>query len=78
MYIVTLMNPPFKNGTDIKHINHARRLLAPGGRLVALCAAGPRQLARLRPIATEWRELPARSFASEGTNVAAAIVIFQA
>lgn len=72
-----LMNPPFKNGTDIKHIRHARTLLAPGGRLVSLCAAGPRQIAQLRPIATTWRDLPARSFASEGTHVAAAVVTFQ-
>lgn len=36
-----VMNPPFVNGIDIKHIERARTLLAPGGRLVALCANGP-------------------------------------
>jgi len=33
-----LMNPPFENGTDIKHIKHALTFLKPGGRLVAICA----------------------------------------
>lgn len=64
-----VMNPPFKNGTDIKHIQHARKFLAPGGRIVALCAAGPRQHRDLYPIATTWQILPARSFRSEGTAV---------
>lgn len=73
-----LMNPPFKQGRDIKHIEHARRLLAPGGRLVALCANGPRQQATLRPAAAEWYPLPEGSFRSEGTNVHAAICVFAA
>jgi predicted RNA methylase len=73
-----LMNPPFKNGTDIKHILHARTFLAAGGRLVSICAAGPRQLAKLRPIATEWHDLPAGSFKEAATNVSAAIAIFDA
>lgn len=68
-----LMNPPFKNGADIKHIEHARRFLAPGGRLVAICAGGPRQRDKLEPIVTEsggiWEDLPAGTFASSGTNV---------
>lgn len=70
-----IMNPPFKMGRDILHIEHARRLLAPGGRLVSLCAAGPRQLAKLKPLAAEWHDLPPGSFATEGTRVAAAIVV---
>lgn len=73
-----LMNPPFKQGRDIKHIEHARRLLAPGGRLVALCANRPRQQAKLRPAAIEWYPLPDGSFRSEGTNVAAAMAVFAA
>ncbi len=44
------MNPPFANGQDIKHITHALRYLSPGGRLVAICANGPRQNDKLRPI----------------------------
>jgi hypothetical protein len=71
-----LMNPPFKMGTDVRHINHARGLLAPGGKLVAICANGPKQRAKLMPEAAQWVELPAGSFASEGTKVDAAIVTF--
>lgn len=69
-----IMNPPFKMGTDIKHVLHAKSLLSPGGRLVSLVAAGPRQRAALSPIVSEWVDLPAKSFASEGTRVGAAIV----
>ena len=67
------MNPPFADGADIHHITHALRLLSPGGRIVALCANGPRQNAQLRPIIEqmggEWEELPANTFAAAGTNV---------
>ncbi len=73
-----LMNPPFKQWRDIRHIEHARKLLRPGGRLVGLCANGPRQRAKLMDHATDWIELPPRSFASEGTNVNAAIMIIDA
>lgn len=76
LFDVIAMNPPFKMWRDIKHINHARTFLAPGGRLVALCAAGPKQRAQLQPIADEWIDLPPGSFKSEGTNVEAAIVVF--
>lgn len=72
-----LMNPPFKMGTDCRHIIHAAELLAPGGRLVAICANGPRQRERLQPLATTWRELPANSFRSEGTSVAAAVLTIE-
>lgn len=68
-----VMNPPFENGADIKHILHARRFLAPGGCLVAICAGGPRQKAALEPIAAAsggiWEPLPAGTFAEQGTNV---------
>lgn len=73
-----LMNPPFKMGRDILHIEHARTLLAPGGKLVSFCAAGPKQRAKLQPFADEWHDLPGDSFKSEGTHVNAAIVVFNA
>lgn len=76
LFDAVLMNPPFKMGTDVKHILHARGLLAPGGRLVALCASGPKQHAKLKPIADNWEELSAGAFKSEGTSVAAAICVF--
>lgn len=72
-----IMNPPFRRGADIKHIEHAATKLAPGGRLVAICANGPRQQDALQPIASQWYDLPAGSFKSEGTNVSAAIVVIE-
>jgi len=73
-----LMNPPFKMGRDIKHITHALTLLNHGGKLVALCAAGPRQRAAFQGVADEWIDLPPGSFKESHTNVAAAIVVFTA
>ena len=74
-YSVVLMNPPFTIGTDVRHILHALELLAPGGRLVSLCANGPKQRAAMKPIASQWIQLPSGSFRSEGTNVETAIVV---
>ncbi len=73
-----VMNPPFVNAADVQHILHARKFLKPGGRLVAICANGPRQRAALEPIALDWIDLPAGSFADSGTNVNAAIVLLDA
>lgn len=64
-----VMNPPFKDGADITHIAHALQFLADGGRLVAICANGPRQNAKLRPMATTWEVLPDDTFRDQGTTV---------
>ncbi len=68
-----LMNPPFENGADIKHIRHAVSMLKPGGRLVAICANGPRQVEQLRPLVEQrggtWEPLPADTFKTAGTRV---------
>lgn len=72
-----VMNPPFKDGSDIRHINHAYMMLKPGGRLVAVCAAGPRQYKAFHDIATEWIDLPADSFKDEGTSVNTAIIVLE-
>lgn len=73
-----IMNPPFKMGRDIKHILHARSLLAPGGRLVAICADGPRQREKLQQLATSWESRGAGAFKESFTNVAAAIITINA
>jgi len=73
-----VMNPPFDHGEDIKHIQHARKFLKPGGRLVAICANGPRQRDTLVPIAEDWINLPDGTFKDQGTNVNAAIVVIDA
>ncbi len=70
-----IMNPPFKQWRDIKHIRHALDKLKPGGRLVAICANGPRQREQLQPLADEWHDLPAKTFAKEGTNVNASLIV---
>jgi protein-L-isoaspartate O-methyltransferase len=72
-----VMNPPFERGADIRHIEHARTFLRPGGRLVAICANGPRQQEKLKPIATEWIDLPDGTFQSQGTSVRTAIVVIE-
>jgi phospholipid N-methyltransferase len=80
-YPRVIMNPPFSNGDDIRHIKHAVTMLAPGGRLVAICANGPRQQEILRPLAENsggWYEaLPAGTFAEQGTNVNTAILVIE-
>jgi protein-L-isoaspartate O-methyltransferase len=70
-----VMNPPFDHGSDIDHIKHAYRMLNPGGRLVAICANGPRQQEVMSDICSAWIELPAGSFKEQETNVNAAIVV---
>jgi protein-L-isoaspartate O-methyltransferase len=76
-----VMNPPFENGADIKHIQHAMKMLKPGGRLVAICANGPRQQSTLKPLAENsggwYEDLPAGTFASQGTNVNTALLLIE-
>lgn len=70
-----VMNPPFDRGADVKHIKHALGHLREGGRLVSVCAAGPKQREAMEEIATSWETLPPGSFKESGTGVAAAIVV---
>lgn len=67
-----VMNPPFAHAQDIEHIKRACALLKPGGRLVALCANGPRQNAALAPLADSWEVLPSGTF--NGTGVCAVLL----
>lgn len=70
-----LMNPPFKNATDKKHIRAAMSLLKPGGRIVALCYAGPRQIAEYKNRnGWTWTQLDPGSFRSEGTGASVAMI----
>jgi len=72
-----IMNPPFANGADIKHIQHAMGFLKPGGRLVALYANGPRQREAFRQ-SGESIDLPPDSFKAEGTGVNVALLVSSA
>jgi len=63
-----IMAPPFE--TSIEHVRHALTFLAPGGRLVALCANGPQALFNQ----ADYREpLPADRFEAAG-NVNVALI----
>jgi len=77
LFHVILMNPPFANAADIAHIRHACEFLAPGGRLVALCADGPRQREQLATLG-KYEPLPEGSFASVGTQVRVALLVIRA
>lgn len=70
-----IMNPPFDKGVDIKHIKHAMSLLKEGGKLVALCANGPRQEKELQTFADHWEVLPEGSFKESGTGVSVALLV---
>jgi predicted RNA methylase len=69
-----IMNPPFKQGRDVKHVKHALSMLRPGGVLVGLCYDGVKQNKHIKPLADMWKPLPAGSFKSEGTR--AGVVLF--
>lgn len=78
-----LMNPPFHNGADSKHIAHALDFLVPGGRLVAIASAGIKSRAdkatkALRDKLATWgasfEDLPAGAFKKAGTNVTTVLI----
>lgn len=71
-----VMNPPFVNGADIRHVLAALTLLKPNGRLVAIVAGGPRQERALRSQATHWETLPDGTFAAVGTQVRTVLCAF--
>jgi predicted RNA methylase len=78
-YRFVVMNPPFANAADVKHVTKAAELLAPGGRLVAIMANGPRQNAYLDSVGGVWsvshREtLPDDTFRPCGTSVRTLLV----
>jgi phospholipid N-methyltransferase len=75
---VILMNPPFGNAQDVAHIKHAITFLKPGGRLVAICANGPRQNDALRPLASSWEPLPTDTFKESGTGVNTVLLTIEA
>lgn len=82
-YDRVIMNPPFCDGRDVDHVRHALRFVAPGGRLVAIMSAGiaykedaahVELRAVIEAAGGRIRDLPARSFASVGTNINTCIV----
>lgn len=68
LFDLVMMNPPFKQGRDIKHIRKALCSMRETGALVALCYNGTKQNAILKPMARTWEVLPAGTFKDEGTR----------
>jgi 2'-5' RNA ligase len=79
-----VMNPPFENGQDVAHVQHAYELLKPGGRIVAIMGehaffANDKKSVAFR----EWlqahdgtsEKLPEGTFKESGTGVASRLVI---
>lgn len=78
-----VMNPPFDKGRDVDHVLHAMKFVKPGGKLIAIMAAGvdyredakSKELRRLAQNVWKaiwfdaFRDLPPKSFAHAGTNV---------
>ena len=86
LYDRVLMNPPFAKQNDIRHVMHALRFLAPGGRLVSVMASGV--TFRTNHLTENFREalkalngtiepLPENAFAESGTNVNTVIVTME-
>jgi Domain of unknown function (DUF3560) len=73
-----LMNPPFEKGIDVRHVQKARALLAPGGILVGICAGGPRQKEALEKHAVSWEPLADGTFKQAGTMVSAVLFVMRA
>ena len=85
-YDVVVMNPPFDRERDIDHVLHAMKFLKPDGSLHAIMSAGTefretRKSSAFRELmeakGAQWRDLPAGSFSSAGTNVNTVILRFQ-
>jgi 16S rRNA G1207 methylase RsmC len=85
-YNRVVMNPPFSGGKDILHITHALRFLKPGGRLVAVMAAGviwhqSKAAEKFRALVEErggeFEPLPAGSFAP-ATDANTVVVVIPA
>lgn len=77
IYDRILRNPPFKQLQDIDHVRHAFKLLAPGGRLVAIMGAGAFFNSRnkgkdfrawIAELDAEYFDLPSESFKDSGTS----------
>jgi 16S rRNA G1207 methylase RsmC len=71
LFDAVAMNPPFHVRADIRHIEHARQFLKPGGVLAAICMDTRHRREAFQAVASDWRELPAGSFKDAATGVAA-------
>jgi predicted RNA methylase len=79
IFQAVILNPPFSNGQDMKHVEHAARFLAPDGVLIAIMSRsfqtrGTSAAAKFRAFAdtsqAEVEAIPAGTFRESGTEVA--------
>ena len=70
-----VMNPPFSRNQDIAHVRHAYKMLAPGGRIVAIMSEHPFFAKDPDSVAfCEWfgkgynEKLPSGTFSTTGVN----------
>ena len=78
-----VMNPPFAQRADVKHVLHAIKFLKPGGRLVSIMSAGilfrtDALTVSLRDQLAHCEALPDDSFKASGTSVRTAVVVYSA
>lgn len=75
-----LMNPPFFGKHYQKHVEHARKFLKPGGRLVAIlpvtAVTDHGYIEADRWLRDRWSDLPVGSFSESGTNINTGIATF--
>ena len=82
-----IMNPPFGNGMDMSHLQHAARFLKPTGRLVAITSPSWEHNSNRKSEAfrqfiqstdAEVTDVAAGTFRSSGTNIATRIIAIEA
>ncbi|CAN7770205.1 methyltransferase [Variovorax sp. LjRoot290] len=87
IYDAVVMNPPFGNLQDAKHVEHAAQFLKPDGVLIAIMS--PSYQSRATAVATKFRDfaeasqavvesIPAGTFRESGTEVATVILKMEA
>lgn len=81
LYDRVVMNPPFAQRADVKHVLHAIKFLKPGGRLVSIMSAGilfrtDALTTSLRDQLAHYEALPDDSFKASGTSVRTAVVVY--
>jgi hypothetical protein len=82
VFDVVLMNPPFYGKHYQKHIEHARKFLKPGGRILAILpitAVTDHGFIIVPKYGRDnWEDLPVGSFSESGTNINTGIAHFWA
>lgn len=79
-YSVVIMNPPFENAADVKHVMKAVKHLKPKGILVAVVGAGfafRKEYNELKGLIHHSEKLPDGAFSESGTNIGAYLVVYR-